>query len=69
MMTKPYLPPLHEAAMDGDIAEINRLIDDGLDVNEKGNYGVTPLHSAAYWGKTETALSLVNAGGECQCKN
>ena len=63
-----HYPPLHLAAMNGNIAEIKRLIDDGADVNAKTEYGQTPLHFAAVNGHTETALALIKAGADINAK-
>ena len=62
------LSPLHQAAADGDIAEVKRLIDGGADIDVKTNDGDTPLHSAAWFGQTETALALINAGADINAK-
>jgi ankyrin repeat protein len=38
---------LHEAAGDGDVAEVRQLMAAGAEVDEKGEHGMTPLHWAA----------------------
>lgn len=60
---------LHKAARDGDIAEVNRLIDDGADVNAKDIYDFTPLHAVAIYGQTETAIVLIKAGAIIDAKD
>ena len=40
--------PLHQAAREGDVDEINRLLEVGEDVNEKDERGGTPLHWAMF---------------------
>lgn len=40
--------PLHQAAREGDVDEINRLLEAGEDVNEKDGQGDTPLHWAVF---------------------
>ena len=41
---------LHEAAMVGDLAQCQSLIDSGMDVNLRDSYQQTPLHRAAKHG-------------------
>ena len=63
-----HLPPLHQAAENGDIAEVKRLIDDGADIHAKTIFGRMPLHYAAQEGQTETALALIKAGADIHAK-
>ena len=39
-------PSLHKAAQRGDVAEVQRMLDAGVDVNQKNDYDSTPLHYA-----------------------
>ncbi|MDR1536020.1 MAG: ankyrin repeat domain-containing protein, partial [Planctomycetota bacterium] len=41
------MSPLHRAALDGDVAQAERLLDSGLDVNLRDGSGWTPLHYAS----------------------
>jgi ankyrin repeat protein len=49
---------LREAAMDGNVAEVRRLVAAGADVNELNELGVTALHCAAVEGHVETVKVL-----------
>ena len=54
---------LHEAAGDGDVAEVRQLMAAGAEVDEKGEHGMTPLHWAATEGHVETVRVLVEEMG------
>jgi len=62
---------LHLAAMEGDLEEIEKLVENGADVNAKKHNGDTPLHLAAIYGYLEVVKYLVkkkadvNAKGNC----
>ncbi|WP_341816884.1 ankyrin repeat domain-containing protein [Wolbachia endosymbiont (group A) of Agelastica alni] len=47
---------LHRAAQVSDPEVIKLLIEKGVEVNIKNNYGETPLHLAAFYGKVENRL-------------
>ncbi len=49
-------------APNGKMAE--RLIAHGADVNEKDNYGITPLHSAAHAGSADLVELLIANGAD-----
>jgi len=56
--------PLHEGARGGHVEVVKLLIDNGADVNEKTNYGETPL----YWaekrhGKDHSVSKLLRSLG------
>ena len=51
-----------------DFAEINRLINEGADINTKSKKGFTPLHYAAKEGETEFANTLIKAGADIDAK-
>jgi len=53
--------PLHRAADRGDVAEVQRLLAAGADVNEKVD-GMTALHRAAENGSVAVIHALLNAG-------
>ena len=42
---------IHTAAFDGDLAKVKQLVASGVDINQRGEKKVTPLHMAAYQGK------------------
>ena len=46
---------LHQAAANGDVAEMRRLVATGVDVNEQGVGGPTALHAAASNGHRHSA--------------
>ena len=55
--------PLHEAALAGDVAAIEALLDAGTDVDAKaGEEDLTPLHSAAFAGHPAAVRALLAAG-------
>jgi len=53
---------LRRAAYDGDIEQVKSLISKGADVNEKGRWGITPLHLASREGHAEVARLLISKG-------
>jgi ankyrin repeat protein len=46
----------------GDVVEINRLLDNGADVNSQNKNGITPLIAAAFYGNLEVAKILLARG-------
>jgi len=56
------LPELHRAAGNGDLAAVKRLLGHGAGVNSKDGDGWTPLHWAAYEGRTEVVAFLLESG-------
>ena len=56
--------PLHHAADDGDLREVERLVRGGAHVNVKDEHGWTPLHKAARYGRLEVAQRLLGAGAD-----
>ena len=59
---------LHEAVKNGDIDEVEKLLEGGADVNGRGVDGWTPLHEAAWYGKIETANLLIDNGADVNAK-
>jgi len=53
---------LHEAALDGDNATLNAMLDAGADVNLHGENYETPLHRAVYGGPVSTVRILLARG-------
>jgi len=51
--------PLHNAAKQGDVPTIVRLVQAGADVNQQNNVGATPLVYASMGGKTEVVKQLL----------
>ena len=60
---------IHTAAAMGSLKSIERHIKAGSDLNEKDQYGSTPLVVAITFGKTEVAKALIEAGADIQIKN
>lgn len=50
--------PLHDAALDDDVAAIKALLDAGADVDAKAEEDLTPLHSAAFAGHPAVIRAL-----------
>lgn len=55
---------LRQAVMNGDAAGINRLIDEGVDINEKDERGWAALHYAARTRRTDIVLLLIKRGAQ-----
>ncbi|MGI9338827.1 MAG: ankyrin repeat domain-containing protein [Gammaproteobacteria bacterium] len=53
---------------DINLPEIKGLIDDGADINTKGESGMTALHFASIRGHTETVLAFIKAGADINAK-
>ncbi|KPK82640.1 MAG: hypothetical protein AMS27_14435, partial [Bacteroides sp. SM23_62_1] len=66
---KPPNMDIHTAALLGDIKAISQHIKAGSDLDEKDEYGSTPLIIAATFGKTEVAEALIGAGADMSCRN
>jgi len=60
---------LHIAAWNGELGDIQILIDAGADVNAKGDLGNTPLHGAAMKGQVEAVTLLLNRGANPKLAN
>jgi ankyrin repeat protein len=57
------------AAMLGRLDVVRALIDNGANVQKKGQFGYTALHAAAQGGHLEVVQALVNYGASVNCKN
>lgn len=65
VMYENGLPPLHNAARNGDIASIKNLLSNDLvNVNQRDHRQSTPLHYAAAYANTEVVKLLINAGAD-----
>jgi ankyrin repeat protein len=60
---------LHHAAAQGDLAEVQRLIAHGANLNARDNIGRTPLHEAAGEGRREVVAFLVRCGAPMDCED
>ncbi len=57
------ISPLCKAVATGNAEEVNRLINNGADVNAKSN-GMMPIHYAAKYNRVELIKVLITAGSE-----
>lgn len=56
------ITPLHEAALEGKVWAIDRLVGAGVNINVPGRIGTTPLETAIRHNKTAAALRLIELG-------
>lgn len=56
--------PLHYAAAENNVSEIEQLIDSGENPNVKDRRGYTPLHFAAQEGTVDAARKLLDLGAD-----
>ena len=64
-----FADPIHEAAANGDLADVQAELDKGVDVHAKGYKGKNPLHYAAFYGHKETAELLIAGGANVNAKD
>jgi TolB-like protein len=64
MMLAGCRTPLVNAILSDEPETVKALIDKGADVNEKDQDNFTPLHWAAYYGKTDMVKILLNRGAQ-----
>jgi hypothetical protein len=55
---------LHAAAANGDVAEIEKLVRAGAQIDARDGRGRTPLHVAAFMHKTDAASALMRLGAD-----
>jgi ankyrin repeat protein len=60
---------LLDAACQGNWRRIKKLLNSGVDVNAKNEYGRTALHYAAYSGSAATARELLARGADVNAKD
>ncbi|RKU39428.1 hypothetical protein C6496_01490 [Candidatus Poribacteria bacterium] len=63
------MPPLAWAAMMGQTAAAELLLEHGADIKGRNQDGNTALHLAAFLGRAETAELLINNGADVKAKN
>jgi cytochrome c2 len=66
--TVAWAGPLGDAAKKGDVAEMERLLASGVDVNEPGGLGA-PLHWAAMNGHSDAVALLANGGADLEVQS
>ena len=59
--------PIHEAAEDGDVEQVKKLLDDGADINAPDPDG-TPLQWALFFNQTDVARLLLKRGADPNVK-
>ena len=65
MATTALADPIHDAAMNGNLAGVQAELDKGVGVNAKNDYGETPLDMTVWYnGETEIAALLRKQGGK-----
>lgn len=57
-------PALFLAAKNGNASQIRKLIDKGGDINQRNPFGMTLLHTAAYWDQSAAIPLLVSLGAD-----
>ena len=60
-------PRLRSAALKGDLAALNRALDDGADPNAADNDGYNPLIYAAINNRVDCVARLIEAGSRPDC--
>jgi len=63
------MSPLHRAALAGDTATIEKLVDEGANVNAFDSEGMTALHFAAEKGRLPAVKLLLNMGARYDIRN
>jgi len=61
--------PLIKASGSGDSLAVQKLIDEGANINESDGEGYTPLMSAAWSGKVETVKALLQKGANVNAQD
>lgn len=67
-MVAPEKKNLNTAAEAGDLEEVSRWLEEGEDVDRKGDRGSTPLHAAAGKGHLDVATLLIGKGADVKAK-
>lgn len=62
-------PPLHIAAIRGDVEAGELLLEAGADLNARGEHGYTALHQAVEQGHSGFAALLISRGANTSLKN
>jgi len=66
---QPDRPPLHQAASDGDLEAVERLLDEGEDPDKPNKQGATPLRVATMRGQAEIAKLLIARGADANARD
>ncbi len=62
-------PALSNAVIRGDFKETQRIVASGANINSKDALDRTPLHLAAFYGRTKTIAFLIENGAEVDAKD
>jgi len=65
----PIDGPLHKAAGNGSLREIEQLVKDGADINAPGANDRTPLHKAAGYGHAGAVSLLLKLGADAKARD
>ena len=69
LATTTFADPIHDAAMNGDLAAVQSELDKGVNVDVRGKHKRTPLHQAALYGHKEVAELIVSKGADVHAKD
>lgn len=61
--------PLHKAIREGDIVEVQKLINEGCDLNIQDMYDLAPLHLTASSGRVDLVKLLIASGAALDIKD
>jgi ankyrin repeat protein len=64
-----FAGPLFDAASNGDVATLEDLLNDGVDVDQPGRNSETPLMAAVLAGEAATAEMLITRGANIMARN
>lgn len=64
-----YAGPLFDAASRGDLEAVQKLLEERVEVDERGPYGETPLTAAALAGEAVMAELLIAHGADVMARN
>ena len=59
-----FEPDIFRACVDGELENVKKLLDEGVDVNIRDNDGWTPLMDAVLFGRLDIIDELVNRGAD-----
>jgi ankyrin repeat protein len=61
--------PIHDAARNGDLETLTKLLDQGVALEERDGTGETPLLAASLAGRPELVVVLVKRGADIRARN
>jgi ankyrin repeat protein len=64
-----FAGPLHDAARDGDLEKVRALIDEGAEIDARGENGETPLILAILGGHADVTELLIGLGADVMARN